>query len=61
MLPWDVEVIAGNGKGGNPKEGGIATNRPVEKPIALSVDESGTLWYASLNANQISRIDRIRN
>jgi sugar lactone lactonase YvrE len=57
---WDVEVIAGNGKVGNPNPGGIATKLPVEKPIALSVDESGTLWYASFEANQISRIDRIR-
>jgi hypothetical protein len=57
---WNVEVIAGNGKAGNPKVDDIATNRPVEKPVALSVDESGTLWYASMNANQISRIDRIR-
>jgi hypothetical protein len=57
--PWAAEVIAGNGKAGSPKVDGRATDRPVEA-CCLAVDETGTLWYASLNANQISRIDRIR-
>ena len=57
---WDRETIAGDGNLGNPGAGGIAINKPVEKPIALSIDESGTIWYASLKTNQISRVDRIR-
>jgi hypothetical protein len=39
-----IETIAGNGKGGKPSDGALATDSPLTDPRAAVVDRKGNLY-----------------
>jgi len=52
----EIRTIAGNGKGGDSGDGGLATSARLNEPYDVAVDELGNIYIADSGNNKIRRI-----
>ncbi|MBY0460586.1 MAG: hypothetical protein K2V38_24990, partial [Gemmataceae bacterium] len=53
-----VATVAGNGKGGVPKDGEPATEQPLVDPRAHAVDKDGNLWILERGGHALRVVDK---
>lgn len=53
-----VATVAGNGKGGVPKDGAKATEQPLVDPRAHAVDADGSLWILERGGHALRVVDK---
>ncbi|MFM8273111.1 MAG: hypothetical protein ACKODX_12365 [Gemmata sp.] len=58
MATKTVTTVAGNGKGGVPKDGEDATAQPLVDPRAHAVDKDGNLWVLERGGHALRVVDR---
>ena len=51
-----ITTVAGNGTAGYSGDGGPATSAAINRPVAVTVDASGNLYFADCNNNRIRKI-----
>jgi DNA-binding beta-propeller fold protein YncE len=57
MATGVVTTVAGNGKGGVPKDGEDATKQPLVDPRAHAVDKDGNLWILERGGHALRVVD----
>jgi len=50
-----IETVAGNGRGGRPKKGGLAKSQPLLTPQGIAI-RKGILWIASFQGHVVWRV-----